>query len=170
MRHGQPCRWALGEHGDAASPRQPSGVAGILHEEVLISEQNVEVVRSVIDAWNRRDIERLMALAAPQIEYVNAPDAVEPGTRRGRDGVAAVAQSQWESLPGGRQELDRLHDRGDEIISAGRISRLMPGSDARIENPVLLSWTIKNGRVTRIEMLGAGTRFQEALKAAGLSE
>jgi ketosteroid isomerase-like protein len=135
-----------------------------------VSKENLEIVRRLMDAWNRQDIQGLLALADPEIEYVNSPAAVEPGTRRGHDGLAAVARTQWESLPGARQEIDRLHDRGEEIISVGRVSRRMPGSDARIGNPILLSWKIRDGRVTRLEVLGAGSEFQKALEAAGLSE
>jgi ketosteroid isomerase-like protein len=134
-----------------------------------MSHENVEVVRAMVDAWNRRDIEAILALADSEIEYINAPGAVEPGTRRGRNEVAAVARTQWESLPGGRIEIDQLHDRGNEIIGVGRVSRLMPGSDARVGNPVLISWEVHDGRLTRIQMLGAGSRFRDALEAAGLS-
>jgi ketosteroid isomerase-like protein len=135
-----------------------------------MSQENVEIVRGVLDAWNRQDIQAMLALADPEIEYVNAPAAVEPGTRRGHEGLVAVVRAQWESLPGGRQEIDRLHDRGDEVISVGSVSRLMPGSDARISNPILLSWRIGDGKVTRIEMLATGPQFRAALQAAGLSE
>jgi ketosteroid isomerase-like protein len=135
-----------------------------------MSQENVEVVRRVMDAWNRQDIEGILALADPGVEYVNAPTAVEPGTRRGHGGLATVARAQWESLPGGRQEIDRLDDRGDEVISVGRISRLMPGSEARIDTPILLSWLIRDGKVIRIEMLGTGPEFEKALEAAGLRE
>jgi ketosteroid isomerase-like protein len=134
-----------------------------------MSEENVEIVRGVMDAWNRKDVEGMLALADPEIDYVNAPTAVEPGTRRGHDGLAAVARAQWESLSGGRQEIDRLHDRGEEIISAGRVSRRMPDSETRIDTPILLSWTIRDGKVIRIEMLGVGPEFQQALEAAGLA-
>jgi ketosteroid isomerase-like protein len=135
-----------------------------------MSQENVEIVRDVMNAWNDQDVEGILALADPEVEYVNSPTAVEPGTRRGHDGLAAVARAQWESLSGGRQEIDRLHDRGDEVISTGRVSRFMPGSDARIDTPILLSWTIRDGKVIRIEMLGVGPEFQNALAAAGLSE
>ena len=135
-----------------------------------MSRENVEIVRRVMDAWNQQDIQGILALADPDIEYVSAPAAVEPGTRRGHEGLAAVARTQWESLPGGRQEIDRLEDRGNEVISIGRVSRLLPGSDARIDNPILLSWKFRDGKVIRVEMLGAGPEFPEALEAAGLSE
>ena len=135
-----------------------------------MSQENVEIVRRITEAWNHQQIQDILTLADPEVEYVNAPEAVEPGTRRGHDALAAVARMQWQSLPDGHQEIDRLHDRGDEIISVGRVSRLMPGSDARIDNPILLSWTIRDGLVTRIEVLGAGPEFRKALEAAGLSE
>jgi ketosteroid isomerase-like protein len=46
-----------------------------------MSEGNVEIVRQILDAWNRRDIEGRIALVDPEVEYVNSPTAVEPGTR-----------------------------------------------------------------------------------------
>jgi ketosteroid isomerase-like protein len=135
-----------------------------------MSQENVEIARRMLDAWNRQDIEGILALTDPGAEYVNAPTAVEPGTRRGHDEVAAVMRKQWEILSGAVQEIDRFHDRGDEIITVGRVSRTMPGSDARISNPLLMSWKFRDGKLIRLEQLGAGPDFSDALKAAGLSE
>jgi ketosteroid isomerase-like protein len=135
-----------------------------------MSQENVEIARRMLDAWNRQDIEGILALTDPEAEYVNAPTAVEPGTRRGHDEVAAVMRKQWEGLSGAVQEIDRFHDRGDEIITVGRVSRAMPGSDVRISNPLLLSWKFRDGKLIRLEQLGAGPDFRDALKAAGLPE
>jgi ketosteroid isomerase-like protein len=52
--------------------------------------ENMKLVHRAVDAWNRRDIEDLLALSDPEIEYVNSPTAVEPGTRRGSDEATAV--------------------------------------------------------------------------------
>ena len=79
-------------------------------------------------------------------------------------------RKQWEILSGARQEIDRFHDRGDEIITEGRVSRTMPGSDTRISNPLLMSWKFRDGKLIRLEMLGAGPEFPDALEAAGLRE
>ena len=38
-----------------------------------MSQENVEIVHRVIDAWNRQDIEGLLALTDPEIEYVQCP-------------------------------------------------------------------------------------------------
>ena len=133
-----------------------------------MSQENVEIVRRAIDAWNRQEVEDMLALVDPEVEYVNQPTAVEPGTRRGHDGLVDVVRAQWEALPGGHQEVDRIHERGEEIISVGRASRLMPGGEARIDTPLLLSWTIRDGKIRRIEVLGVGPEFHNALEAAGL--
>jgi hypothetical protein len=79
-------------------------------------------------------------------------------------------KSSGKPCPGAFKEIDRFHDRGDEIITVGSVSRTMPGSDARLSNPLLLSWKFRDGRLIRLEQLGAGPDFPAALKAAGLAE
>ncbi len=135
-----------------------------------MSRENVECVRSLVDAWNRRDVEAILSRIHPDGEYVNAPTAVEPGTRRGHEEIVAVMRRQWDFLSGGFQEVDRIDDRGDEIITVGRVTRTMPGSDTRISNPLLISWRFREGQLIRLEQLGAGPNFPDALEAAGLKE
>jgi hypothetical protein len=47
---------------------------------------------------------------------------------------------------------------------------MMPGSDARVETPSLLSWTFRGGKLTRLQVLGAGSDYPKALEKAGLSD
>ena len=136
-----------------------------------MSQQTVEIVRRSLDAWNRRDIAGALALVDAEAEYVNPASAVEPRTRRGTSELTAVLRAQWEALTDGRWEIDRIHDRGEEVIAVGRMSRRMPRSDARIEDQVLSSWKISSGKVVRVETLGFGrAEVQTALEAAGLRE
>jgi ketosteroid isomerase-like protein len=134
-----------------------------------MSQENVEIVKRVYEAWNRRDEGELLALADPEVEYVNSPTAVEPGTRRGTNELLAVARTQWEILRDGRIEIDRIYDHGEEIIVLGRLSRLMPEGDLRIEDRLLASWAIRDGKAVRTEVLGfGGAEVENALEATGL--
>jgi ketosteroid isomerase-like protein len=136
-----------------------------------MSQENVEIVKRVYDAWNRRDEEELLALSHPEVEFVNSPTAVEPGTRRGANEVLAAARMQWDFLRDGRNEIDRIYDRGEEIVVMGRVSRVMPEGDTRIEDQSLASWTIRDGKIVRTEILGFGkAEVEKALEAAGLRE
>ena len=136
----------------------------------MTTGEDVRVIEQVIAAWNRRDLDALLALTDPEARYVNAPEAIEPGTRRGHDQLARAFRSQWEGLADSRQEIVRTHPRGHEIITEGRLVREMPGSDARLANRILLAWTVRDGRVTQLQLLGAGSSFRRALEEAGLSE
>jgi ketosteroid isomerase-like protein len=136
-----------------------------------MSQENVEIVKRVYDAWNRRDEEGLVALSDPEMEYVNSPTAVEPGTRHGTNELLAVVRMQWEILLDGRAEIDRIYDRGEEVVVLARFSRRMPEGDARMEDRSLASWTIREGKLVRAEVLGFGrAEVDKALEAAGLSE
>src|SRR5919112_1924247 len=135
-----------------------------------MSQENVEIVHRAVAAWNGRDVEAMLALTDPEVEYATPPTAVEPGTRRGHESLKDVLRAQWEILSGGRWGGDRLYERGDEIVGLGRVSRRMPGSDARIEDHILMAVRFENGRVTRMEILGFGqAEVQAALEAVGLS-
>ena len=135
-----------------------------------VDDENAEILRGFMDAWNRRDLEAILARSDPEIEYVNAPTAVEPGTRRGHEGIAEVVRKQWELLGDARVELEWLEQRGERIIGPARISRRMPDSDATVDVRGLSAWTIRDGRVSRFELLGVGTDFDRALEDAGIAE
>jgi hypothetical protein len=137
-----------------------------------MSEQSAEqLVAQFFDAWNSQDLATCLAMADPEIEYVNAPSAVEPGTRHGHDGFSLVLRKQWESLgPTAQLELDQVQVRAGSVIAIGRLSREMPGSSARIEVRGVFRMGFQDSRIVRIELLGAGTGFDAALEAAGLSE
>ena len=135
-----------------------------------MSEANVQRVRDLVDAWNRRDLDAMLSLAHEDAEFVNAPTAIEPGTRRGAAELTAVFSAQWEMLLDGRQDIDHIYDRGDEVVVLGRLSQRVPGSDSRIEDRFLTSYRFRDGRITRAAVLAAGTRdVRRALESAGLA-
>ena len=132
--------------------------------------EDVELVRRVIDAWNRRDLETLVRLVHADVVYVNPPTAVEPGTRRGTDEVAGVARDQWDGLLEGRLETDWIEERDGRVLVRGRMSQRISGSDARIEAPSVVAYTVRDGRLARVDVLAVGAaEVEEALRERGLS-
>ncbi len=47
-----------------------------------MSQENVEIVYRLVDAWNRRDLEATLALCDPEIEYVQSPTATNESKAR----------------------------------------------------------------------------------------
>jgi ketosteroid isomerase-like protein len=44
-----------------------------------MSQENVEVVKTAFEAWNRGDLDGWLAEADPEIEWHALPDAPDPG-------------------------------------------------------------------------------------------
>ena len=123
----------------------------------------MELIRAAIDAWNRRDLDGILELFDERAEYVNAPTAIEPGTRHGREGLTSVFLAQWEGMGGALMDLDRVEVRDGEVLTAGYVSRDMPGSDSVVTVRVLMGWTIAGGSVLRLRVIGTESDFEDAL-------
>ena len=53
----------------------------------MMSEENVELYRRGIEAFNNRDLEAFLALADPDVVGVSRVLAIEGGSYRGHDGT-----------------------------------------------------------------------------------
>lgn len=125
-----------------------------------------ELVRAFFEAWNQRDVETIRALAHEDVEYVNPPMALEPGTRHGRDELVRVCEAQWEVLDS--VAVERVESREDGHLSVQMLRGTIPGSDTQLDTPVVSRWSFRDGLLTRLEILGLGSTFEDALKEAGL--
>jgi uncharacterized protein len=132
-----------------------------------MSRENVELVRRIYDdGLIDRDHARLIDLLSPDVEFVNPPEAVESGTRRGRDEVAqtlaAVEHFDWAS-----HELHELFDAGDSVVALVTFRTRSRGSERQVAQEEAHTWTLRAGKIVRFEW---GRDLREALEAVGLSE
>ena len=82
-----------------------------------MSDARTAAVELFIDSWNRREVEPVLEITSDDFEYVNPPNAVEPGVRRGPEGIRHVMEAQWEALgEEARVEIDRIHPPGRRSI------------------------------------------------------
>jgi limonene-1,2-epoxide hydrolase len=133
-----------------------------------VSEERARVIEMFVDAWNRRDLEAALKFVGDDFRYVNPPNALEPGTRRGSDGATTVMTKQWEALGDARLEIVRMHERDDQVVAEAQLARTMPGSTSRLEVNALMRWTFDGDRLIGMEVVGAGFEYSEALSDAGL--
>jgi ketosteroid isomerase-like protein len=127
-----------------------------------MSEQNVELVRSIYAAWLQGESARSMI--DPEVEYVNPPDAVESGTRRGRRAFAGIRDA-YDDV---RIEPEELIDAGgDEVVVIARVTGKGRGSGVEIDWRQGYVWTIRGGKAVRFRWFNDP---EQALDAAGLSK
>jgi ketosteroid isomerase-like protein len=132
------------------------------------ADDNVELVRRSfkhICAW---DIDSLIELYAPDVEFLPLTGTrVESGGYHGHEGVRAyfdeVGEIWDEMLP----HADDVRTTGDHVVVLGGCAVRGRGSGARSDSPMAWVITCRDGKVVRHR--GYRTR-DEALEAVGLSE
>ena len=131
-----------------------------------MSQENVELVRTVLGGWARGDFRGGSDLLAADFEWKQRSDAVEPGSRRGASVGTALRQlfDVWENY---RIEAEEYIDAGDRIVVVGRARGSARGSGLELDQSVFFLWTARNGKLASIETC---RDRREALEAAGLSE
>ena len=126
-----------------------------------MSEENVELVRRIYDAWERDESAR--DFIAADLEYVNPSYAVEPGTRRGSKSLAVVRDT-YEDF---KIKVERIIDAGDETVVLAQYAASGPSSGIPVSGEHGYVWTVEEGLAVRFQWFRS---HAEALKAAGLSE
>jgi mannose-6-phosphate isomerase-like protein (cupin superfamily)/ketosteroid isomerase-like protein len=139
-------------------------------DTVLLSEENVEVVRRGWDAWIKRDLNGLFELFDPAVEWdtTRLQGWPEDEVYCGHDEVRRFLEDwlgSWERYEAGVEEyIDAGHDR---VLVICWQRGYGPGSHV----PVQMDWaqvcTVKGGRVRRLD---AYSDRHEAFAAVGLPE
>jgi uncharacterized protein len=134
-----------------------------------MSQENVEIVRRGYEAFNRGDLEGMVADFAPTFEYV--PSGVIPGFDRdvyqGPEEWMDFVGWLFDEFDDPRAEIRELIEAGDQVLAG--VTARGRGKQSGVEATwdVWFLWTVRDGRVLR----GQGfTRRDEALEAVGLRD
>ena len=129
-----------------------------------MSEENVEIVRRIYgEGLIDRDPKRFVNdFAAPDIEYVNPPEAADPGIRRGRAEVMLALRRARQSSASYRHELHELFDLGDAVVAA--VSRHAGRPSSSETQQEAHTWTLRDGKIVRFER---SPNLEAALEARG---
>jgi ketosteroid isomerase-like protein len=132
-----------------------------------MSQENVELSLRLVDAWNRGDVEAVLALWDPDGGWYPALEGItEEGAYRGHAGLRQYYEDLAEISAGAHVEYAEVHDLGDRVLGLGRLwVRFASGVELDQETALLLTWS--NGKCVEAR---AWTSHAEALEAAGLRE
>jgi ketosteroid isomerase-like protein len=133
-----------------------------------MSQENVELVRNAIAAYNRRDVEAMRALNHPDVQVDwSASRGLEAGVYQGWEEVLRFYQKAFfEMFEEINIEPDRFIEFGDSVVVPN--SAQMRGRDG-IETVARSAFVfeVRSGRLARICLY---QETHEALEAVGLSE
>ena len=132
-----------------------------------MSQENVEVVRRVVEAFNRDNPEAALAWLAPDLEWHDLPDLPDAEVHYGHTGFLRAFKQFFGELEDYSIKVDEIIDHDEQIVLCPRIIGRGRGSRARFEQRVFGVLTVRNRTVVRAVWFR--TRM-EVLEAVGLSE
>ena len=133
-----------------------------------MSQENVEIVRSAFEAFQRDDVEGIMPFLDEQIEWRNPEDSPIAGVWHGHDGVRDWFKQASEAFGDMTFTPDEFREVSeDRILVLLRFALTGTESGIRMEVPFAHLIDMKAGRVTALRMYSDQAK---ALEAAGLSE
>lgn len=106
-----------------------------------------------------------LQLLAPDAEYVNPPDAIDSGIRRGRADWDRVLANISGSFEGAEHDVSDLVAVGDKVLATLTFRGVGQGSGAALEKPEWHVLTFGEGLVKRLEWFNTE---HEARRAADL--
>src|SRR6478735_7122428 len=133
-----------------------------------MSQENVEIVKQLTDAFHRRDIDAFAELTTTDVEWVPVFAAqVEGAVYRGRRGIEAFLRELSETWDEFRPVPEDYRDLGSSVLGLGRLHAQGRNSGAAVDAP----WAgIFDFRGTKIFRIRTYLDHQEALRAAGLED
>jgi ketosteroid isomerase-like protein len=133
-----------------------------------VTQENVELVKSLMAAVDSRDINAFAAVTTSDFEWFPVFAARVGGdVYRGREGIEAFLgeiDETWEEF---RPVPEQYRDLGDRVLALGRLRTRGRASGAPGDSPWGGVYDLRDGKVSRIRtFLDHG----EASRAAGLHE
>jgi ketosteroid isomerase-like protein len=130
-----------------------------------VSQENVEVVRRGIEAWNSHDAQLWLTYAAPDVEWIPAgPAAVEKARYYGHKEVASGLTSVWQTWDEFHFEESEVRDLGDSVLWLGRLKMRGAASHLALDQEFALRSVLREGRFVTVR---AFPTWNDALEAEG---
>ena len=84
-----------------------------------MSEENVEIVGRVIDAWNRDEQEGITRFLDPDMVFDATRRLINPRTYAGMEGMRSMLADRYEVWEEFRTDIDEVLDAGDRVVVIG---------------------------------------------------
>jgi ketosteroid isomerase-like protein len=137
-----------------------------------MSQENIETIRRVYDAFSRGDFRSALRVYDRHVVLIQGDDANVfgldvSGVYSGIDGLRDYMRQVFETWSGVSIEAEEIIPAGDSVIAAIFMRVVGRGSGVPTELRYFHVWTFRGGSVIRLELFP--TR-EEALEAVGLRE
>src|SRR4051812_9306340 len=110
-----------------------------------MSDENVELIRRAIEAWNSGGIDGLLAFYPEDVVLYPFPGAPMASELHGHAGVREVMQGWVDSFDGWKIRIEEIRDLGDVVVSPNKIWEPTGGPDVEMREPMAgVAWDFRD--------------------------
>ena len=118
----------------------------------MSTEKNVQIVKDFVVAMGSGDEERLLTLAAEDIEWIiPGKDWPLAGTHRGHTGLKATVKKASEEVEMTYPTPPEFLGQGDRVIVIGVATGKLRATNKPFEDHWVFDITLRDGKVTRVQ-------------------
>ena len=132
-----------------------------------MSQENVEVVRSLADAMRRGDFAAALSVLDADVEWHDQAAIPGAGVHRGREAVSRHFEQWFDAWEEIEYTPEELLDRGDRVVVVIRRRGKGKGSGVEVSDQVIHVYTVRSEKIVRFDGF---TDRDAALTAASLTE
>jgi ketosteroid isomerase-like protein len=131
-----------------------------------MSQENVDIVRSMYDAFGRGDVPAVLAALDAQIEWLEAENFIYAGgnpyigPNAVLEGVFMRLATEWEDF--GVAPIEIL-DAGDTVVSRGYYSGTYKKTGVKVRAQMAHFFTFKAGKVIKFQQYTDTAQFEHAV-------
>ena len=116
-----------------------------------MTREHVDLVNKLVDAAARQDLERMLELTDPTVEWQPVfAQLREGGAYRGHEGIKQWMADLAETTEALQSEIDDVLRVGATILAVGRLTYRGKGSGAEAETAVGYFIRVRDGRVLQL--------------------
>jgi ketosteroid isomerase-like protein len=112
---------------------------------------NIELIRSLYDAFARNDQEFIAAAMDPEVEFHQTEQLPWGGLYKGFPHGVQPFFTKLKSQVDSHVEMERCWEAGDAVVVVGRTRGQARASGKFFDLPAVVIWRIRNGRIVRFE-------------------
>lgn len=136
-----------------------------------MSQENVDTTRIGVVAMAQGDVEAIVQLVDPAVEYVSYLVGVEGTSYHGHEGLRSYFRDLADAWEAFEVQIDEYRDVGNDVVAIGDLQAKGRASGAILESR--LAWVISFREGTgpnRVTSMRFYTDPEQALEAVGLRE
>ena len=134
----------------------------------MSEQQNVALIQRALDAFGRGDIRSILDDCTDDCEFYCPGPAIIPfsGVRKGREQIQSYFDELYGTQIDANLSVDRFVAQDESVVAIGRYTAQAKATGKPIDSPVVLTFMVEDGKISRHMVIGDTAALAASYTAA----